>query len=236
MKKIVLSHIGAWLLIFWAIFLGVTMVTFLVLYCEITSAVNTMASVQMANEHSTTSGTAAVPLRTDQWLTTIKIRIMLLLSGAVFVIGGLGFLWMRIVSRRLARPVKILSKALLRLSSGNLNETVTLDTTDEFSQIATGINELAANLQELLLYIWKQTGQCLERIESLQNSTDAARQPQLPPESMEQIKQLNRAVRDLREMARAYVFYDVCLDGDKTLAATEPNPSPANKTRKHHTA
>jgi methyl-accepting chemotaxis protein len=138
---------------------------------------------------------------------------------------------MRMASQRLARPVRVLSNALSRLSRGQLNETVTLDTTDEFSQIATGINELAANLQELLLYIWKQTGQCLEKIEYLENSDGSENQHQLPSESLEQIKLLNKAVHDLREMAKAYVFYDVYLDGDKTLAVNDPDNPSANDSQ-----
>jgi methyl-accepting chemotaxis protein len=135
------------------------------------------------------------------------------------------------VSRRLARPVRVLSNALARLSHGKLNETVTLETADEFSQIAAGINELAANLQELLLYIWKQTGQCLEKIEHLENSIGSENQHQLSSESMEHIKLLNKAVDDLREMAKAYVFYDVNLDGDKILAVNDPDNSPANDSQ-----
>ena len=230
MKKIVFSHIHTWLLIFWAIVMATTIATFLLLYGEINSAVGTIIMEQPADGGS--SANAAYSTRaTDQRLAGLKIRVMLLLSGGIFVIGGFGFLWMRMASQRIARPVRILSNALSRLSRGQLNETVTLDTTDEFSQIATGINELAANLQELLLYIWKQTGQCLEKIEHLENSSGSENQHQLPSESLEHIKLLNKAVHDLREMAKAYVFYDVYLDGDKTLAINEPDNSPANDSQ-----
>jgi methyl-accepting chemotaxis protein len=230
MKKIVFSHINTWLLIFWAIVMATTIATFLLLYGEITSVVSKSAMEQAADEE-TSSSTASGISTTEQRLAGLKIRIMLLLSGGIFVIGGLGFLWMRMASRRLARPVRVLSNALSRLSRGKLNETVTLETTDEFSQIATGINELAANLQELLLYIWKQTGQCLEKIEQLENSSGSENQHQLSSESLEHIKLLNKAVHDLREMAKAYVFYDVCLDGDKTLAINDPDNSSANDSQ-----
>jgi methyl-accepting chemotaxis protein len=230
MKKIVFSHIHTWLLIFWAIVMATTIATFLLLYGEINRVVSTIVMEQVADEE-TSSNTASGIRTTEQRLAGLKVRIMLLLSGGIFVIGGLGFLWMRMASRRLARPVRILSNALSRLSRGKLNETVTLETTDEFSQIATGINELAANLQELLLYIWKQTGQCLEKIEHLENSCGCENQHQLSSESLEHIKLLNKAVHDLREMAKAYVFYDVYLDGDKTLAINDPDNSSANDSQ-----
>ncbi len=204
--------------------MGTTIATFLFLYVELTSTINTAVTVQIDNANSSTP-TAVSTSITEQRLAGLKIRIVLLLSGAIFVIGAFGFLWMRMVSRKLARPVRVLSNALSRLSRGKLNETVTLDSTDEFSQIAAGINELAANLQELLLYIWKQTGQCLEKIEHLKSSAGTNEQPQLAHESLEHIRELNKAVHDLREMAKAYVFYDVYLDGDKTLAINEHDNS-----------
>jgi methyl-accepting chemotaxis protein len=227
MKKIVFSHIHAWLLIFWAIVMATTIATCLFLYGEINGVVSAMVMEQLTDEQAsfnTASGVRAA----EQQLAGLKIRIMLLLSGAIFVIGGFGFLWVRLASRRLARPVRVLANALSRLSHGKLNETVTLDTADEFSQIANGINELAANLQELLLYIWKQTGVCLKKIEYLENSSSSENQYQLPSESLEQIKLLNKAVHDLREMAKAYVFYDVYLDGDKTLSINDSDNSSEN--------
>jgi hypothetical protein len=48
---------------------------------------------------------------------------------------------------------------------------------------------------------------------------------------LEHIKLLNKAVHDLREMAKAYVFYDVYLDEDKTLAINDPDNSIANDSQ-----
>jgi hypothetical protein len=48
---------------------------------------------------------------------------------------------------------------------------------------------------------------------------------------MEHIKQLNKAVHDLRDMAKAYVFYDVYLDGDKTLSIDDPIHSSAKDSQ-----
>jgi methyl-accepting chemotaxis protein len=222
MKRILFSHINKWLLLFWAVVMATTIATFLFMYAEIADTVNTMASAQRTNTDPS-SHTSHHPDAPNVGLAGLKIRLMLLMTGGILVIGGLGFLWIRIASRRLSRPIRVLSHALSRLSRGKLNETVTLDGTDEFSQIAIGINELAANLQELLLYIWKQSGQCLEKIKHLENSGGQKDLEQMPAESMMHLRELNKAVHDLRDMAKAYVFYDVYLDGEKTLAINDPN-------------
>jgi methyl-accepting chemotaxis protein len=232
MKKIVFTHIHTWLLIFWAIVMATTIATFLFIYTEISDTMSSITLAQVPNSSAASNVVEGMP-KPDHRLAALKLRIFLLLTGSVVFIGGVGFLWVRMTSRKLGRPVRILSGALSRLSRGKLNETVTLDTRNEFSQIATGINELAANLQELLLYIWKQSGQCLEKIECLEASTGSDGQHRLSAESVAHIEQLNKAVHDLREMAKAYVFYDVYLDGDKTLAANNSgNPSQEEESSK----
>ena len=232
MKKIVFSHIYTWLLLFWAIVMATTIATFLFIYTEMSDTISSITSAQVSDTNA--SSDAIDGKRTpDQRLAALKLRMILLLTGSVILIGGVGFLWVRLTSRKLRRPVRILSSALSRLSRGKLNETVTFDTSNEFSQIATGINELAANLQELLLYIWKQSGHCLEKIEHLEASTSSDDHQRLSRESLEHIRQLNKAVHDLREMAKAYVFYDVYLDGDKTMAINDPgNPSQEKESSK----
>jgi methyl-accepting chemotaxis protein len=118
--------------------------------------------------------------------------------------------------------VFVLLRALEQLARGQLNETVAIDTPDEFGRMGASINELAANLQELLLYIWKQTGRCLSMLEYIHNNPELRHDRRLTLESLGYLKQLTESVDDLREMAKSYVFYDVSLDGNKTHAINEP--------------
>jgi methyl-accepting chemotaxis protein len=152
----------------------------------------------------------------------LKISVLLLLACGLLISAGLGYVWYKITSRRLERPVRIVVRALDLLARGQLNETVSIETPDEFGQIGASINELAANLQELLLYIWKQTGQCMALLEHVQNNPDLHHDRRLTLESLGYLKQLSESIEDLREMAKSYVFYDVSLDDNKTQAINEP--------------
>ena len=159
-----------------------------------------------------------------------EFGFIVILSGGLVTIAGFGYLWYRVASLRLERPVRVIQRALNQLARGQLNETVAIDAPDEFGQIGSGINELAANLQELLLYIWKQTGQCQAWLEHIQNNPDLHHDRRLTLESMGYLKQLSDAISDLREMAKSYVFYDVSLDDDKTQAINSPGQrSPSQK-------
>lgn len=152
----------------------------------------------------------------------LKLRLLLILTGGFIICLLLGFVWAGFCTRRIGRPVRIIATAMSKLTRGQLNETVTVGTSDEFEQIGASINELAANLQELLLYIWKQTGQCHVLLDHIHNNPDLRRDKRLTLESMGYLKQLNEAIDDLREMAKAYVFYDVSIEGTNTHAINEP--------------
>jgi methyl-accepting chemotaxis protein len=160
-----------------------------------------------------------------------KLRILLLLSAGMLFIVFFSLIWFRIALRHIQRPIRTIQQAVFRLAQGKLNETVAIESTDEFGQIGSSINELAANLQELLLYIWKQTGQCVHNLERIKLGND----PQI---SQQDLLELSRAIESLREMAKAYVFYDVHLDGEKALAINQPGQKepdyslPAQSTEK----
>jgi methyl-accepting chemotaxis protein len=155
-------------------------------------------------------------------LADLKSIVLLLLAGGLVLSAGLGYFCYRILSRKFDRSVVALLRALEQLARGQLNETVSIDTPDEFGRMGASINELAANLQELLLYIWKQTGKCLTMLEQIHNNPDLRHDRRLTLESLGYLNQLTESVDNLREMAKSYVFYDVSLDGNKTLAINEP--------------
>jgi methyl-accepting chemotaxis protein len=212
MNKIFFSYIRRWLLFY----LLITMLT--------TVAVSLLIYVHLADRWPLESIKAGVKSKAvlhsadlSSWIGS-ELGLILILTGGLAINAGVGYIWYRIASLRLERPVRVIQRALNQLARGQLNETVVMDAPDEFSQIASGINELAANLQELLLYIWKQTGQCQTWLEYIQNNPDLHHDHRLTLESLDYLKQLSDAIGDLREMAKSYVFYDVSLDDDKTQA------------------
>jgi len=149
-------------------------------------------------------------------LSGIKVHILFILTVSLLAILFLTFAWLRFSVQRINVPVYAIRRAVYRLAQGKLNETVSIDSNDEFGQIGANINELAANLQELLLYIWKQTGQCISHLDEIKGHSNQN------DDLIRHIHELTSAVENLREMAKAYVFYDVRLDGEKTLAINNP--------------
>ena len=148
---------------------------------------------------------------------------MWLLFCEFVAISVLGYVWYYIFISKIESSAQKIIHALNQLSRGQLSETINIEDLEEFQQIGSGINELTANLQELLLCVWKQTGQCLIHIEKIQNNADLRYYQHLSLDCLGYLKQLKECMDNLREIAKTYVFYDVILDGNKTHAVNEPS-------------
>ncbi len=215
MKKSRFSHIRKWLLLYLIAVLVTTFAIFALIFVEIDSILDSVAkTLPVIGE----AGNASLPAA----ISAMRLRMLLVTTGGLLGLGVLGYVWMGLASHRLVRPMRRLARALAQLARGKLNETVDITQDDEFGQMGAGINELAANLQELLLYIWKQTGQCLVLLDRIQQNPDMQHDRRLSLETLGYLKQLTEAVDDLREMAKAYVFYDVSLEGNNARAIQEP--------------
>ena len=212
MKKNGFSHIRKWLLLYLALVLLTTMAVYLSIYTEVTGALTNLG-LEGVGEGAEKSASSII--------AGIKLRLLLILSGGFMLCFILGGIWVGMTTRRIGQPVHTIATAMSKLAKGQLNETVAVETSDEFEQIGACINELAANLQELLLYIWKQTGQCHDLLDHIHNNPDLRHDKRLTLESLGYLKQLSAAIDDLREMAKAYVFYDVSIDGMNTQAISE---------------
>jgi methyl-accepting chemotaxis protein len=222
MKKNGLSHIRKWLFLYLTAVLLTTMVFYFTIFVEVTSAISTLG-------YGAEGPTAARGQSVGVTLGSLKLRLLLILTGGFIICGLSGIVWVGCCTRQLGKPVRTIARAMSKLTRGQLNETVTVKTSDEFEEIGASINELAANLQELLLYIWKQTGQCHTLLDHIQCHPDLCHHKQPTLESLVYLKQLSEAIDDLRDMAKAYVFYDVRIEGTRTHAINDPgNLTPMN--------
>ncbi len=210
-----LSYIRRWMWSLLLIVLLTAALAFILVYNEISSGLD--------HYHLTASDQTLGNAQAAQTpYSGIKLRVFLLLTAGYFSALILSVIWVRTATRRIHHPLQKIQRAVYNLAQGKLNETVDISGSDEFGQIGSGINELAANLQELLLYIWKQTGQCMHIIDEIAPNGGSRASETANRCTDGHILQLKESVENLREMAKAYVFYDVRLEGDKALAINSP--------------
>lgn len=215
MKKYGFFHIRKWLWLYMLAVLLTTLSAYIFVYNEVATVLTLNAGSVVATQPGSQGNSATN-------IAGLKLRILLLMSAGLLVVLLVSIIWLRISLRQINRPINSIRRAVFRLAQGKLNETVTIDSMDEFGQIGSSINELAANLQELLLYIWKQTGQCLTILEELQADSKERQNNPLSAQTIEQLQAVAASIEKLREMAKSYVFYDVRLDGEQAVAINEP--------------
>lgn len=215
MKKNGFSHIRRWLWLYLLAVLFTTTAAYIIIYNEVSALIEVVPSIAVPDGQGLQAANEIA-------LTGIKIRILLLLTAGLLFVMVLSLLWLRTANRQIHKPIHVIQRALYRLAQGKLNETVTMDTADELGHIAGSVNELAANLQELLLYIWKQTGQCASTLDTIKALADSGNDGQSQAETLKELEKLSEAINSLRQMAKAYVFYDVRLNGEETLAINQP--------------
>jgi methyl-accepting chemotaxis protein len=215
MKKNGISQIRRWFWVHLLLVVLTTLTAYIFIYKEIVHYSLVSTSIAALNPAQQNPSPAT--------LNGFKLRVLLLLSAGMLGIIFFSVIWLRIAMRHIHRPIHTIQQAVFRLAQGKLNETVAIESTDEFGQIGSSINELAANLQELLLYIWKQTGQCAHCVESIKQYTSELPESERCSQITDQhLHELTCAIESLRELAKSYVFYDVRLDGDKALAINQP--------------
>lgn len=206
------SYIRRWFWLF-MLLVGFTIVgTYLLVFNELSDALALLV-------HSDADAGLQLPDDPAVFVAELKYRLLLIIGAGCVAAALVSLLWLRIAARAIQRPIRIIQHAVDRMAQGKLNETIAIDTADEFGRIGNGINELAANLQELLLHIWKQTGQCAHSLETLRRGSAYEKGAPSATELQSALDQLAGAVENLRAMAKAYVFYDVRLEGNQTLAA-----------------
>lgn len=216
MKKNGFSHIRKWL---WGYAFVIVLLVFMLFgftYKEISDLLT------MQNWTASTDIKPYVNSPLPAILSGIKIRVLFIMTVGFLALFFITIAWFRFTIHRINVPIYAIRRAVYRLAQGKLNETVSIESNDEFGQIGSNINELAANLQELLLYIWKQSGQCIVCLDNIKKSADPNGEPLSITDAKQQLEELSAAIENMRQMAKAYVFYDVRLDGEQTLAINNP--------------
>ena len=95
----------------------------------------------------------------DKPFNHLRTKILILIILDIFTVGVIFFMFVKdIIS-----PLSYIAKQTKKISEGNLNEYIDLESEDELGQVATLINTLTTNLQELVNYL-NNIGKTLENV------------------------------------------------------------------------
>ena len=153
--------------------------------------------------------TAAVDIvSTFRQLQHIVLLVMLIsLSGSAI----LSFLMIRNIVGRLDEITKVAGK----IAKGHLDETVPIYQCDEIGTIGRVVNDLAVNLQEILLLLWNQTQNCLGQLNQAYENNE--RNNKTSTNLDERFQHMRNGLEDMQTMIRSFDFYGVRLEDGKLI-------------------
>lgn len=155
---------------------------------------------------------------------------------SVFLTGSLTLLLCTLIGgmlffkRSILIPLGITGDIVQQMTEGHLNKPIQIKADDEIGQVADGINSLAINMQEVLLYIWnhtQQNGILLDHIsEQLKDNPDSV---STPSGIKDDVGQLRRENEELRDIVTTFDYFEVKLEHEKMVSDPlhDPNQSKA---------
>ncbi len=153
-------------------------------------------------------------------LTSQMLPAMVAAACAGVLISLLGISLYYVSLKIVDNNIETVRKAIDGLAQGELSVTLDVDSDDELSLLGAGVNDLSANLQELMLHIWQQTARSQRFLNIIEAQlTDSAGKQPGKDEVLVHLKDAMTALSDLRQLVTTYAFYDVSLENEKPVAS-----------------
>jgi methyl-accepting chemotaxis protein len=147
-----------------------------------------------------------------------------ILPLALLTVVSLAFLAWHLF-RRLTTPLLDLERCTRNMANGRLQELVPGENMNSrlIGRIGVNINELALNLQEVLLLVWNLSRQDLEALDRIARRLDDE-----PAESRQRLRGdlefIRNDLEEMQEIVRQFKFFNVVLQDEKLLAKI-PEPT-----------
>ena len=152
-------------------------------------------------------------------LKRLQNRMILVMSAVFVAVLGAIFLFMH----RVIKPLDEIGKAAFKMAHGRLDEPVPVRDRNEIGKIGELINDLAIDLQEILLHVWNHTRQDIILMERMAvNMSSQSGGNGMPADIKEDFYFVKQDIEDMRDMVKAFNFYHVRLAEEKVLVNKHP--------------
>jgi methyl-accepting chemotaxis protein len=125
------------------------------------------------------------------------------------------------------RAVADLESCTRKMADGNLQALVSPETKAcrMSGRIGENVNELALNLQEVLLLVWNLSRQDLEALERAETMAETVPDPEQRRRLTEELAFLRHDLQEMKNIVHQFEFYNVIMQEEKLLAKPEPATS-----------
>ena len=121
--------------------------------------------------------------------------------------------------RNFLKPVDKMARGVRRMAGGHLDELIQVSPDNEIGKIGELINDLAINMQEILLHVWNHTGQdlaLLDRIVKICGTKPGGNG--IPDEMKDDLRKVRQDIEDMQNMVKAFDYYNVRFEKEKIIA------------------
>lgn len=145
------------------------------------------------------------------------LQIQIIIATSVILLGII--VAMIFIIRNMAKPLDDIGRVACRMADGRLDELIRVKTLGEIGKIGEFINDIAMNLQEIMLHVWNHTKHdilILDRIVGIIKS-----QPDgngLFQEISEDFRIVKEDIENMRSMVEDFDYYGVRLKDGRTIA------------------
>lgn len=100
---------------------------------------------------------------------------------------------------------------------------------NDIDEIGGVINDLAANLQEVLLHVWHHTTRSMALIDGINKNLMRLNRHDLPQGIAEDVEGVRQNIQEMQDLVRAFEYYDIQLEDGRILAAeARPDHPPSH--------
>jgi methyl-accepting chemotaxis protein len=152
-------------------------------------------------------------------LNRFRFRVILIAAGAILISLILFYMFFK----KIVFPLDNIETVTRKKAGGRLDELIVLEEGGEFNKIGEQVNDLATNLQEILVNAWSLSGQALQTVDVLDEINEKENENEVLSSKIKiHLNRLRQNVNNLRELVEGFEFYDLSLEEDKILAEKPP--------------
>ncbi|MBF0495361.1 MAG: HAMP domain-containing protein [Deltaproteobacteria bacterium] len=144
-----------------------------------------------------------------------KLQHRMLFVVAIVIVCVIATL--RFFIRDIVQPLDGMVNAGKLIANGHLGATVPVRSHDELGQLGEVINDLAANLQEVLLLVGVISSRNMKSVANIAKIVDDVEHCDICPELVPEFEMIVTDMNELVSIVKSFDFYDVVFDGEKVV-------------------
>ncbi len=202
------------LLVAYILLVGVVIVANVALIMEVTGEATTKNS-HRSGEPVTAQGFKNLFSRLWGSSPAMSWAAVVFLSLTISIVGC-GYSFYLLVAKIL-KPLDTITGAAREISEGNLSVAVPSHGKDEMAGLSRTMNDIAANYQEVLLFMGAKVGNVRSVLRKIEKDLEGGKNPDSGRVLRDQLEIMERELASLSEVVQQYRFYKARFNGSKIV-------------------